>query len=141
MVLIDKTDPDAYTTDFLLLMCQLIYDNGFQDLNKRNANSLAKTLKTHPFLLQNSTEEELSQWLSGEVILKLFNNLLMRENIEKDVTTIKKNAPHGSHTHPGYVTAICDLLYARRLEEIEASIDNNKVQFSEQLAKLKSLSN
>ncbi|GME89849.1 unnamed protein product [[Candida] boidinii] len=136
---IDKTDPDAYTTEFLLLMCQLIYDNGFQDLNKRNANSLAKTLKTHPFLLQNSTEEELSQWLSGEVILKLFNNLLIRENIEKDVTKLKKNAPHSNHTHPDYVTAICESLYAKRLEEIEASIDNNKVQFSEQLSKLKSL--
>lgn len=137
-VALNKTDTSQYTTQFLLLFAQLVYDSCITELTLANFRSIASRLSKQ-VLVNPSAKQYASFGLTAREALDLYYAMLEENGIDPSDLDSDKDSGKRAKKPPSFSTELCEVYYYRRISELQSNINSNKAVFKEQLQRLEEL--
>lgn len=122
-------DVPDYSTQFLLLVAQLVHESAVHPLTVVNAKPILQKLKTHPIV----TREDGQLKMTESQFVKLYHHLLEANELSTETET-EHDEKDTHHKAPEYATQLCEILYDERCEEIKRSLGWTQETFRSQLS-------
>ncbi|CDK25923.1 unnamed protein product [Kuraishia capsulata CBS 1993] len=123
----DGEEISHYSTQFLLLLAQLVHESAVHPLTSSNAKPILQKLKAHPIVTREGRQLRMTE----SQFVKLYQQLLELNNLSTEDTEEHED---NHHRAPEYATQLCELLYEQRCEEIKESLSSIKDTFKHQLS-------